>query len=232
MLLYQPIDGYCYNSDTIFLFDFISKFNIKNSVLEIGSGCGILGLLVKQKFDNINLVMIEKQEIMYQFSLKNRDINGLNAEILLADFLEYQFCEKFDFIISNPPFYDGKNSNSVNSIKQIARYDSYLPLEEFIRKVATILKPKGEFIFCYDVRAFDKVCETLLKYKIKIESVRLLYSKLSKSSNLVLIKAKKGSKSVVEFLPPLIMFDEFGYSQEAKAIFEKVGTYSIKCQIN
>ena len=46
MLLYQPESGYCYNSDSMFLYDFVSSFKPKGEVLDVGAGCGIVGLLV------------------------------------------------------------------------------------------------------------------------------------------------------------------------------------------
>jgi len=46
LTLYQPKDGYCYNSDTMFLYDFVTKFNIKGDILEVGGGCGVLGAVV------------------------------------------------------------------------------------------------------------------------------------------------------------------------------------------
>ena len=48
MNLFQPKNGYCYNSDTMFLYDFTTKFNIKGDVLDVGGGCGVLGLLIKE----------------------------------------------------------------------------------------------------------------------------------------------------------------------------------------
>ncbi|MCB9334518.1 MAG: methyltransferase, partial [Flavobacteriales bacterium] len=76
MVLYQPINGYCYNSDTHFLFDFIcenfKKYkNIKGEILDIGSGSGILGLLVANEFDKLSLNQCEIQEMFQFFSTKN-----------------------------------------------------------------------------------------------------------------------------------------------------------------
>jgi tRNA1Val (adenine37-N6)-methyltransferase len=142
LILYQPKNGYCYNSDTMFLYDFISKFNVKGDVLEVGGGCGVLGLLIKRDFPKINLTIIEKQKIMSEFILKNLKENSLEAEVINADFLECEFDKKYDFIISNPPFYKG-TLKSENEIIKTARYEEFLPMKEFFKKVNSLLKERG-----------------------------------------------------------------------------------------
>ena len=203
--LYQPKEGYCYNSDTMFLYDFISKFNIKGDVLEVGGGCGVLGLLIKRDFPKINLTVIEKQKIMFEFILKNLKENNLKAEVFNADFLEFDFDKRFDFVISNPPFYNG-TLKSDNEIKAVARYEDFLPMEEFFKKVNKVLKERGEFIFCYDAKRIDDIISKMPK-PLKITDIRFFHPKLNKNATLVLIRAKRHAKSLIKIYPPLIGFE-------------------------
>ncbi len=62
MTFYQYKDGYRYNSDTVFLYNFISQEKLKGKLLDVGSGCGILGLLLKRDFSDIELYQIDIQE--------------------------------------------------------------------------------------------------------------------------------------------------------------------------
>jgi len=225
LILYQPKNGYCYNSDTMFLYDFISKFNIKGDVLEVGGGCGVLGLLVKRDF-NINLTFIEKQKIMVDFIKKNLKENFIEAEVIEGDFLEYEFNKRFDFIISNPPFYKG-TLKSENEIIKVARYEEYLPMKKFFDKVNMILKERGEFIFCYDAKRIDEVIKNLPK-PLKITDIRLMYPRINKEASLVMIKAKRHAKSMVKIHPPLIGFEGSEYSKEASEIYKKANTKSVK----
>ncbi len=224
--LYQPKNGYCYNSDTMFLYDFVSKFNIKGNVLEVGGGCGVLGLLIKRDFPKINLNIIEKQEIMFEFILNNLKENNLQAEIFRGDFLEFDFNKKFDFIISNPPFYNG-TLKSNNDIKRIARYEEFLPMSEFFTKVNKILKERGEFIFCYDAKRIDDIILKIPK-PLKITDIRFFYPRINKDATLVLIRAKRHAKSEVKIHPPLIGFEGEDFSKEANKIYKKANTKSIK----
>jgi len=226
LILYQPKNGYCYNSDTMFLYDFISKFNIKGNVLEVGGGCGVLGLLIKRDFPKINLTFIEKQKIMAEFINKNLNENNLEAEVIEGDFLEYEFDKNFDFVISNPPFYNG-SLKSDNEIKRIARYEEFLPMEKFFNKVNSLLKERGEFIFCYDAKRIDDIISKMPK-PLKIIDMRFFYPRINKNATLVLIRVKRHAKSMVTIHPPLIGFEEDEYSKEASEIYKKANTQSIK----
>jgi len=225
LTLYQPKDGYCYNSDTMFLYDFISKFKPKGSVLEVGGGCGVLGLLLKRDFD-IELTFVEKQEIMCEFIKKNLKANGLEAEIVCGDFLEADFDKRFDFIISNPPFYQG-SLKSDNEIKKIARYEEFLPMKEFFKKVNSLLSERGEFMFCYDAKRIDDIILNMPK-PLKVIDVRFMHPRIDKKATLIMIRAKRHAKSMVTIHPPLIGFDDAGYSEEAAGIYKKAATKSVK----
>ena len=225
MILYQPKNGYCYNSDTLFLYDFITNFPIKKNVLEVGGGCGVLGLLVARDF-KINLTIIEIQKIMAEFIKKNSQKNSIELELINDDFLIYDFDKRFDYVISNPPFYNS-TKKSENEIKQIARYDEFLPMKDFFNKVNGILSEKGEFIFCYDAKRFDDIVLNLPK-PLKITDVKFVYPKVGKDANLVMIRAKRHSKSMIKFHTPIFNFDGDDFSNEAKKVYNKANTLSIK----
>ena len=226
MTLYQPKDGYCYNSDTMFLYDFVTKFNIKGDILEVGGGCGVLGLLIKRDFPKISLTFIEKQPVMCEFIKKNIKENNLDADLICDDFLVYEFEKRFDFIVSNPPFYQG-TLKSENEIKKIARYEEYLPMKEFFEKVNRLLKERGEFIFCYDAKRIDDIIHYMPK-PLKVIDIRFMHPRINKNATLVMIRAKRHAKSMVTIHPPLIGFEKEGYSNEANNIYKKASTKSIK----
>jgi tRNA1(Val) A37 N6-methylase TrmN6 len=228
LFLYQPTKGYAYNSDSIFLYDFISNLNPKGRLLDVGCGVGIISLLLSRDF-NIKTSIIDKQVSMLSYAKHNFDINNLSVNSYLGDFLEFETQEKFDFIVSNPPFYDQHVVQSKNEHINIARYANHLPLESFIQKVKALLTPRGRFVFCYDAKQIDKILFLLIKYKVKPEILRFVHSKKERDSKLVMILARANSKSMMKIMPPLIIFDtENSYENEAKKAFEKAGTNSIK----
>jgi tRNA1(Val) A37 N6-methylase TrmN6 len=228
MYLYQPTSGYSYNSDSIFLYDFISSFSPKGRLLDVGCGVGIISLLLTRDF-NIETTIIDKQKIMLQYAKHNFHLNRLEANAYHSDFILFDTEDRFDFIVSNPPFYDSAVIQSRDEQINIARYAHHLPLSEFIKKVKKLLRPRGRFIFCYDAKQIDRVLQLLRENKLKPEVLRFVHSKIDRESKLVMVSARANSKSLMKILPPLIVFDEKScYKNETKKAFVKASTNSIK----
>ncbi len=228
MLLYQPLNGYSYNSDSIFLYNFISSLKPKGEILDVGCGVGIISLLISRDF-NINTSIIDKQEIMLKYARHNFNISEISVKSYLDDFSSFNSNDNFDIIVSNPPFYDSQVTQSENININIARYSQHLPFVNFIKSVKKNLKPRGKFIFCYDSKQIDTILYTLKEYKINPEIIRFVHSKIDRESKLVMISARLNSKSMTKILPPLIVFDKnSNYLPEAKEAFIKANTYSIK----
>ena len=233
MQIYQPKDGYCYNSDTLFLHHFAIPFLMaRYSLLEVGAGCGILGLLCVRD-SKAKLTMIEKNPKMAEFCAHNLRINQIEATLICDDFLHFDFTQipqnSFDVIISNPPFYHDGVVKSQNKDIFSARYAENLPFLEFTKKVNALLKPNGEFIFCYDAKAIFHLFNTLQTFKIPLIYLRFVHPKADKSATLVLCRAKKNSKSQCNIAPPLFTHCGEQFTQEVLEIYKNAKTWSIKC---
>ena len=236
MVLYQPLDGYCYNSDTHFLYSFIvenlKKFkNVKGELLDIGSGSGILGLLVSREYEKVNLNQCELQNVFQFFSTKNAQTNKIDTTLYKGSFLEMNFDKKFDMCVSNPPFYHSNVIKSENENLKIARYNDSMPLENFISKASSVLKESGKFFFCYDVKQINEILLLLNKYKLNVESIQFVHPNSSKDATLILVYARKNSKSLTKIMKPLFVFNGTEFTDEVQNIYEKSSTHSIKVDI-
>jgi len=236
--LYQPQNGYCYNSDTHFLYNFICKNlekykNIKGELLDIGSGSGILGLLVAREYEKLNLNQCEIQKSFQFLTQKNSEVNGISNKLYEGSVLDTTFDKQFDYVVSNPPFYHSDVIKSENESLKIARYSDSMPLDKFIFKSAKILKNSGKFFFCYDAKQLDNIVKYIGESKLNIEAIQFLHPNAKKEASLVMVYARIGSKSPLKILPPIIMFEENGdFKAEVNAIYEKCSTHSIKCEID
>ena len=236
MLLYQPNDGYCYNSDTHFLYNFIIENlkifkNVKGELLDIGSGSGILGLLVCRDNERLHLNQCELQEKFQKLTALNSKNNKIINNLYEGDFGELDFDKNFDMCVSNPPFYHSDVVKSVNENIKIARYNDSLPLETFIKKTYNILSANGKFFFCYDVKQINDIIYLLNKYKFNIEAMQFVYPKANKDATLILVYARKNSKSMTKVMPPLIVFENENFTKEVEDIYKKCSTHSIKVEI-
>ncbi|QOY51218.1 tRNA1(Val) (adenine(37)-N6)-methyltransferase [Candidatus Sulfurimonas baltica] len=231
MLLYQPESGYCYNSDSVFLYDFISSFKPSGRVLDVGAGCGVVGLLVARDNPKVQLEAVEKQDVFIEYAAINARVNKIEYKLHKKDFLELDEEIKYDYIISNPPFYHDGVTKSENKILFNARYNVNLPLKKFFKKISRVLKPNSHFIFCYDASQFGLICSELDSVKMRVVDVQFVHSKVDRVASLVMVHARNGSKSFMKVWPPFISFNGEEFSEMAKKIYKKAKTQSIKCQI-
>jgi tRNA1(Val) A37 N6-methylase TrmN6 len=232
LVLYQPQEGYCYNSDSIFLYEFISSFNPKGRMLDVGAGSGVLGLLVARDSPKVRLEAVEKQPAFVTYATKNAEVNEIPYTMHEADFLEFEDEEGFEYIISNPPFYHEGADRSDNDMRHAARYNLHLPIGVFCKKAARLLRPQGHFIFCYDPQQLGLLSAALAEAKLRVLDVQFVHSKIDRPASLVMIHARKNSRSLAKIWPPFISFDGDEFSDAAKAVYAKARTHSIKCLIS
>jgi len=225
LYLFQYEDGYKYNSDSLVLYDFIAKLTPKGRVLDVGSGSGVVGLLLKRNFSKIDLTQIDIQSLHVELTRKSAKKNELDSKVLHVDIRECNFEDKFDFIVTNPPFYHKGSQKSENEALKVSRYADVLPFSELCSSVSRNLKPRGSFVFCYDAKQVDVLLSELLKNKFKVNHMRFVHTKQNKEASLVLIHAKKSSKSLCKILPPIYMG-----SSEVVEIYKNTKTQSLLCQ--
>ncbi len=215
----------------MFLYDFISTFNPRGRVLDVGAGSGVVGLLVARDFPKVFLESVEKQEVFFQYATHNARVNKITCKIHHNDFLEFNDEKGFEYVISNPPFYHDGVSKSSDEVRHTARYNVHLPLQKFFQKVSKLLRPHGHFIFCYEPSQFALICAELSAVKLRVVDVQFVHSKVDRKASLVMVHARKNSKSLMKTWPPFIAFDGSEFSQAAVNIYKKARTHSIKCQL-
>lgn len=232
MNLFQPKKGYRYNSDTLLLYDFISSFQPKGSVLDVGCGCGILGLLLKRDFPNISMHLLDIQAQNCTIAQANAKANNIAIERFTCNnFLETSFEQKFDFIVSNPPFYHHGGVKNEEDSLFLSRHSSALPFELFAKKVTKTLSNRGYFCFCYDAKQIDTLMWALLNNGLNVEDLCFVYPKEEKEASLVMIRARKNSKTVCRVHPPLFIYTQEVFSTRVQAIFERSQTKSLEWKI-
>ena len=255
MKLFQLKDGYRYNSDSLFLWDFARKncsFKASQSLLDVGCGCGVLGLLLARDF-NCALSCIDIQPQNCQLAQINAGANDIKASIICADFFKdwesgnsagnskensagnsagnFRIpSQGFERIICNPPFYDFGGENK-NAHKNTSRNASSFDISAFASKCSKLLAPKGELVLCYDARLVDRLLQALLEAGLKPIKLAFLHSKPSKPANVVLVVAKKGAKSPLCVFGSLFACNESGtHSDFAKEVFIKADLISVDLQ--
>lgn len=231
LLLYQPESGYCYNSDSIFLYSFIDSFKPRGRMLDVGAGSGVVGLLVARDNPKVVLEAIEKQESFVQYAVKNAEVNAIRYKMHTGDFLAFKDEAGFEYIVSNPPFYHEGADRSRDVMRHTARYNVHLPMEQFFRHVKRLLRPKGHFIFCYDAKQSGLLMGVLETVGLRVVDVQFVHPKADRPASLVMIHARRDSRSLAKIWPPFFTFEADEFSSQAKAVYAKARTHSIKCRL-
>lgn len=200
---------------------------IYGDVLDVGAGCGILGLLLKRDFESINLSLLEIQERNLEILRLNSLQNDLSAEILHADFAEFKSEKRFDFIVSNPPFYRERISLSKEPHMALSKSAVSLSLRDFVRSANAHLKPGGTLIFCYEAGKLAKICELLGEFRLNLTRLGFVYPDISKPAKLALLQARKNSRSPCEIVLPIYASAHGRRTAQAHAIYKSADLTSV-----
>lgn len=123
-----------------------SQITNENQILDIGGGTGLLSLMIAHKNQSAHITSIEIESTCFQ-QLSENIINSPFAKQIkpvLGNILDFSFTEKFNVIISNPPFYENQLKSDKHTINQ-ARHDASLPLNALFNKANTLLHDEGVF---------------------------------------------------------------------------------------
>lgn len=200
---------------------------IYGDVLDVGAGCGILGFLLKRDFESINLSLLEIQERNLEILRINSLQNDLSAEILHADFAEFKSKKRFDFIVSNPPFYREHISLSKEPYMALSKSAASLSLRDFVRSANAHLKPGGTLIFCYEAGKLAKICELLGEFRLNLTRLGFVYPDISKPAKLALLQARKNSRSPCEITIPIYASAHGKRTAQAHAIYKSADLTSV-----
>ena len=207
--LIQKKEGFRFGTDAVLLANFFNG-NKNSKILEIGTGNGIIPVLLcaKNKVSKIITVMIQKE--VADLALRNVKRNGLEdrIEIINMDVKDIREGNTYDYIISNPPYMvlDGKEINS-QDIKSVARHEIKLNLKEFIANARRLLKPRGELFMVHKSYRFLEISEELIKNGFSVKRVKFVHYSKNKDSSIVLIEASKGRKNILKIETPIFLND-------------------------
>lgn len=194
--IFQFKDAFKFSNDTVELVNFV-EINKKNKILEIGTGNGIIPILLKAKKDKIleyDAVEIQKKNIL--LAQENFKINAVSfINLIEEDIKNYKKSNYYDMIIANPPYMevDGKKINE-NDSKAISRHEIELNLEDFIAASKRLLKAQGTLFFVHRAHRLVDLISMLTKYNFSVARLRFL-TKSNKVTNIILIEALKGKKT-------------------------------------
>lgn len=221
----QNPDKFCFGMDAILLSGF-AHIKKEEIVLDLGTGTGIIPILLEGKTEGKHFTGLEIQKESVEMAKRSVAYNHLEEKITIVegDIKEASKIFKtasFDVVTTNPPYMTG-NHGLVNPDieKAIARHEILCNLEDVIRETSRLLKPGGRFFMVHRPFRLAEIMTTLINYKLEPKRMRLVYPFVDKEPNMVLIEALKGGKSRITVEKPLIVYKEKGvYTDEIYDIY-------------
>ena len=224
----QNEKGFCFGMDSVLLSDFAKNMKNNSTVLDLGTGTGIIPILLCGKTNLKKVVGIEIQQDVANMAKRSSQLNNLqdrfevvNTNIInLKNIYEKQ---SFDVIVTNPPYKkENTGITNENEAKLISRHEITANLEDFISISKDLLKDKGEFYMVHRPERLVDILSLKRKYKIEAKILKYVSPNKNKEPNLILIKGIKNANSFLRVEKNLYVYNEDGkYTNEILKIYNK-----------
>ncbi len=221
----QDTGRFCFGMDAVLLSGF-ARVKDGARVLDLGTGTGIIPILLAAKTGAVHLTGLEIQGESADMAGRSVKLNGLEdrIDIVTGDIKEAGSlfdAASFDVITCNPPYMTHNHGlTNPSDAKAIARHEILCTLEDVIAQTARLLKPGGNFYMVHRPFRLSEILVLLHDYKLEPKRMQLVYPYVDKEPNMVLIEANRGGRPRMTVEKPLIVYREAGvYMPEIYEIY-------------
>ena len=216
---------FCFGMDAVLLSGF-AKAKAGEKVLDLGTGTGIIPILMEAKTDAADFTALEIQEESADMARRSVAYNHLEDKIKVVtgdirDASNIFGASSFHVITTNPPYMIGTHGeNSPSTAKAIARHEVLCTLDDILRESARLLMPGGRFYMVHRPFRLAEIFSTLKKYHLEPKRMQLVYPFVDKEPNMVLIEAMKGGNPRITVEKPLIVYETPGvYTKDIRELY-------------
>ncbi len=221
----QKKKGFCFGMDAVLLSGFARAFKGEH-VLDIGTGTGIIPILMEAKTEGETFTGLEVQAEIADMARRSVDLNGLGKKIkiITGDIRgagSLFLSASFDVITSNPPYMDHDHGlENPDRVKAISRHEILCTLEDVVREAGWMVRPGGRFYLVHRPHRLIQIVNVLSKYRLEPKRMKFVHPYVDREANMVLIEAVRGGKPMLKLEKPVIVFKEPGvYTDEMKDIY-------------
>ena len=228
----QDDSAFCFGIDAVLLSAF-TKLKKGNNVFDLGTGNGIMPLLLNAKARELksahgagdcHFTGLEVQSGAVEMARESVRLNAVEAQIEIVHGNICTVREIFpaqgaDVVVSNPPYMvpSAAKANSTDE-KTIARHEVLCTLDDVVGAAKWLLKSNGSFFMIHRPYRLAEIFSSLEKYRLTPRRMQLVYPKINQPPEMVLIEAKPNYKPDLKIEPPLIMYGPDGeYTPDFKA---------------
>jgi tRNA1Val (adenine37-N6)-methyltransferase len=207
----QNPEKFCFGMDAVLLSGF-ARVKPGARVLDMGTGTGIIPILLEAKTKASHISALEIQEESADMARRSVELNGLEdkIDIITGDIKEADTIfelSSFDAITCNPPYMIGQHGiTNPDAPKAIARHEIMCTLDDVVRNASRLLKPGGSFFMVHRPFRLAEIINVMTGYKLEPKRMQLVYPYVDKEPNMVLIEGCRGGKPRMTVEKPLIVY--------------------------
>lgn len=210
--LVQSRTGYRFSIDAVLLSEFVT-IKEDDVVVDLGTGCGIIPLMLLSKKPVKHAYGLEIQwELAFQ-TARNVVLNGFSDKmsVVMGDIRNSPLTDACaDVVVCNPP-YRKKDSGRINPDRQraIARHEILASLDDILNTTKRLLKPKGRLAIIYPVERLADLMTKTRTLNLEPKRLRLIYPGMGSEAKLAMVEAYLGGRAGLKVLPPLVDQGEY-----------------------
>lgn len=216
---------FCFGMDAVLLSGF-ARAGKGERVLDLGTGTGIIPILMEAKTEGESFTGLEIQEEMAEMAARSVKLNGLEEKvsIIQGDLKEAskRFGKaSFDVVTCNPPYMNQNHGlKNPDEPKAIARHELLCSFEDVAREAAALLKSGGRLYLVHRPHRLTEIFETLRAYKLEPKRMKFVHPFADAEANMVLIEAFRGGRPQMRVEAPVIVYEKPGvYTNEIYEIY-------------
>ena len=216
--LIQKKDGYRLSIDPLLLANFV-HLKKHESLLDIGTGCGIIPIYMSKRGCTNRFTGIEIQEELYELALRNRELNGCeNVCFVKGDVREKgRELAGHRVIVSNPPYVKERTGRkSPGASRLIARHESALNLGTLLSVTSSLLGTRGRLYLIYPAQRLAELLHASKEVRLEPKRLRFIHSRQEEPAVLSLVEFLKGGGNGLKVEPPLFIYKNYDYTEEVQ----------------
>lgn len=222
--LIQESGGLKFGTDALLLAGYVDgKYKLG---AELGSGTGIITMLLLTREKLSSALCLEVQEEYARLTEKNAELNGLTDRMttVCADIREYRKDAVYDLVYTNPPYMKATSGKAASlDKKNIARHEVRGDISDFLLSAKGLLKYGGAFYAVYRPDRLTDLIAAMRDKEIEPKRMTFVHANTEKEPSMVLVEGKRGGKSGLILTPPLIIYKNMEnreYSDDMNFIME------------
>lgn len=226
----QNNKGFCFGIDSVILSDFAKNIKDNSRVVDLGTGSGVIGLLLCKKTKLKEIIGIEIQKDVANMAKRSIRLNNLESIFQIVneninDIFVQGILHKnqYDVVVMNPPYKEmGTGKTNEDEVKLISRHEIKAKLSDFIATASNLLKDKGEVYIVHKPERTIDIMQKMRENKIEPKEMKIVYPYKNAEASLILIKGVKGGKKFFKIMEPLYIYESNGeYTEQIKQIYNE-----------